>query len=81
MVFKMELTYHEVADKLDTQYIDAKTSGYTLPPGIYEISDIKLMLKSLLPDDKKVNFTFDGIRLRSKLTTNETIKFTNKSFF
>ena len=44
MVFRMELTYHDVADMLDTQYIVAKTTGYTLPPGIYESNVIKLML-------------------------------------
>ena len=81
MVFRMELTYHAVADILDTQYIDAETAGCTLPAGIYESNVIKLMLKSLLPVHKKVNFTFDDIRLRSNLTTNETKKFTTKSFF
>ena len=60
---------------------DASTTGYRLSPGIYEISDIKLMLKSILPDDVKVDFTIDDIRLRSHLSTNNTIKFTKKSFF
>ena len=48
---------------------------------MYEIFDIKLMLKSLLPDDVKVNITINDIRLRSNLTTNKTIRFTKKSFF
>ena len=39
------------------------------------------MLKSLLSGYVKANITSDGIRLRSISTTNETIKFTKKSFF
>ena len=41
------------------KYIDASTAGYTLEPGIYEISDINFMLMSLLPDEVKVNITID----------------------
>ena len=37
---------------------------YTLPPSFYEIGDFNLMLKSLLPDDVKVDITIDDIRLR-----------------
>ena len=39
------------------------------------------MLKSLLPSEKKVNITIVDIILRSKLTTNETLKFKEKSIF
>ena len=38
------------------------------------------MLKSLLPSTIKVNITIDDIRLNSNSTTDETIKFTEKSF-
>ena len=38
MVFRMELTYHEIAEILDTNYIGAKTEGYTLASGIQWIS-------------------------------------------
>ena len=71
MVFRMELTYQEVAVLLDTKYIDAKTIGYIFPPGLYEIFDIKSMLKSLLPDEAEVNITIADIRQRSSLTTNK----------
>ena len=81
MVFRLELTYHEVAEILDTKFIVAKSTGYTFPPGIYEVFDNHLMLKSLLPDDVKVNFTIDDNRLRSNITTNKTIRFTKRSFF
>ena len=39
------------------------------------------MLKSLVPDDVKVNTTNDDIRLRSNSTANETTRFTNKNLF
>ena len=32
MVFKIELTYHENAEILDTKFIDAKSTEYTIPP-------------------------------------------------
>ena len=54
---------------------------YTLAPGVYEIGDINLMLKSLLPDEVEVNITIDDFELKSNLTTNKTIRFTKKSFF
>ena len=77
----MELTYDEVMHLLDTKYTSATSIGYTLPPGIYEISYITLMLKSLLRDDVKVNVTIDDFRLRLSLTTNKTMRFFKKSFF
>ena len=81
MVFRTELTYHEVAEILDTKYNDAKSTGYTLPPGIYKVSVINLIQKSLLLDDVNVNITIDDIKLRSNLTANKTIRLTEKSFF
>ena len=81
MVYRMELTYDEIVVILQTKYIVGSTIGYTLPQGKYEISDINLMLKSLLPDQVKVNITIDNIRLKSKLTNNKAIRFTRKSFF
>ena len=47
----MQLTYHEVAEILNTKYIDAKPTGYTFLPGIYEVSDIIKILKFLLPKE------------------------------
>ena len=66
---------------LDTKYIDAESTGYTFPPGIYEGFDNILILKSSFPDEVNLNFTIDGIRLKSKSTTNKTIRFNEKSFF
>ena len=80
MVYRLQLTYDEIIDILDVKYISGSTIGYTLSPGVYEISDINLMLKSLLPGKVKVNITIDDIRLKSKLNNNKTIRFTKKSF-
>ena len=38
IVFRMELTYSEIAGILDTKYIATSSRRYTLPTGIYEIS-------------------------------------------
>ena len=48
MVYRMELIFDEIVDILDVKYIAASTIGYTKPPRTYEISDINLMIKSLL---------------------------------
>ena len=39
------------------------------------------MLKSFLPNGVKVNISIDDFRLKSKLTTSKTKKFTEKSFY
>ena len=70
----------EVAEILDTKYNDGKSTRYSFPLGTYEVSDINLLLKSLIPNDVKINTTTDDIRLGSNLTTNKTIWFTKKSF-
>ena len=77
----MELTCSEIGVILDNKYIDASSVEYTLKPVIYEISDKNLRIKSLLPHEMKVKITFDDIRLRSNLSTNKTITFTNNKFF
>ena len=58
----MELTYDEIVVILETKHIAGSTIGYTLPQGKNEISDINLMLNSLLPDQVEVNITIDNIR-------------------
>ena len=81
LVFRLQSTYHEIVDTLDVKYIAGSTTGYTLAPGIYKIVDDNFMLKSLLPKEAKIKITVDDLRLKSNLTTNETIKFTDRSFF
>ena len=52
-----------------------------LVPGIYEITDINLKLKSLLPNKVKLKVTIGDIRLKSNLSSHKTKKFRKNSFF
>ena len=77
----MRLSYDEIMDILDLKYIPTKRTGYSLNPGFYEVVDLNNTLKYILPDNVKVNITKDDIRLKSNLKINQTLIFTNKSFF
>ena len=77
----MKTTGEEKMYVLDIKHTSAKSVGYTIQKGIYEVTDDNLMLKSLLPDDLKVNLTIDDFRQRSNLTTHVSMKLTKKLFF
>ena len=62
IVSGMELPNDEIVDLLEIKFVTGPTNGYTLPPGINKDSDRKLMLKSLLPNEVKVNNRNDDIR-------------------
>ena len=81
LVYRMRLSYDEIIDVLDLKYIPTKRTGYSLNPGIYEIVDLDDTLKYILPNNVKVNITIDDIRLKSNLKLNQTLIFTEKSFF
>ena len=70
-----------MVDILDLKYNAGSTKGYTVPPGVSENVDNKVMLKSLLPKEVKVSFTIDDLRLKSRLTTSQTIRCTKKTYF
>ena len=40
MVCRLQLTYDEIVDILDVKYIPGSPIGYTLPPGLYELTDV-----------------------------------------
>ena len=81
VVYRFQLTYDEIMDILDLKYIPTKRTGYSLNPGIYEVIDLNNILKYSLPDKVKVNVIIDDIRLKASLKTDQTIIFTEKSFF
>ena len=81
LVYRMQLTFNEIIDILDLEYIPTKRIGYSLNTGIYEVIDLNNTLKYILPDNVKVTITIDDIRLKSNLKINQTLIFTNKSFF
>ena len=77
----MQLTYDEIMEILDLKYIPTKRIGYSLNPGIYEVVDLNNSLKYIMPDNVKVTVTIDDVRLKSNLKINQTLIFTEKSFF
>ena len=81
LVYRMRLSYDEITDILDLKYIPTKRTGYSLDPGIYEVVDLNNTLKHILPNNVKVNITIDDIRLKSNLKINQTLIFTERSFF
>ena len=81
LVYRLQLTYDEIMNILDLKYVPTKRTGYSLNPGIYEVVDLNNLLKNISPNNVKVNITIDDIRLKSNLKTNQTLLFTNKSFF
>ena len=81
LVYRMQLSYDEIIDVLDLKYIPTKRTGYSLNIGIYEVIDLNNTLKYILPDNVKVTITIDDIRLKSNLKINQTLIFTEKSFF
>ena len=80
MVNRVQLTYNGIMYVLDKKYSHPKRTGYTLPPGIYQLTDIKTTLKYILPNIVKVNVTIDDFRLKSSLKINQTLTFTKRSF-
>ena len=81
LVYRMRLSYDEIMDILDLKYIPTKRTGYSLNPDIFEVVDLNNTLKHILPNNVKINITIDDIRLKSNLGINQTLLFTEKSFF
>ena len=81
LVYRMRLSYDEILDILDLKYIPTKRTGYTLNPGIHEVIVLDNTLKHILPHNVKVNITIDDFRLKSNLKINQTLIFTERSFF
>ena len=81
LVYRMQLTYNEIIDKLDLEYIPSKRIGHSLSLSIYEVELLNNTLKHILPDNVKVSVTIDNIKLKSKSKINQTLIFTENSFF
>ena len=81
LVYRIRLSYDEIMNTLNLKYIPTKRTGYSLDPGIYEVVDLNKTLKFILPNNVKVNITIDDIRLKSNIKINQTVIFTEKSFF
>ena len=81
MVYRLQLSYDEIIDIFDLKCIPTKRIGYSLKPNIYQIGDINNTLKNILPDNVKISVTIDEKIYKTNLKTNQTLIFTNKSFF
>ena len=81
LVYRMQLTYDEIINKLDLKYIPTKRIGYSIEPNIYNVVDINKTLKNVLHDNVKIIITIDERKYKTDLKINQTLIFTNKSFF
>ena len=77
----MQLTYDEIIDILDLNYIPTKRMGHSIEPNIYIVVDLNNTLKNILPDNVKISVTIDEKKYKSNLKINQTLRFTDKSFF
>ena len=73
MLYRMGLTYE--------LWINWTITNIVGSLGIYQKSDLNLMLNTLIPNEVKVNNKIDDIIQRLNLTTTKTKKFTKKPFF
>ena len=81
MVYRFRLTYDEIMDILDLKYIPAKRMGFSIEPNIYSVVDLNRTLKNILPNNVKIGITIDERKYKTDLKINQTLIFTNKSFF
>ena len=81
LVYRFKLTYDEIMDILDLKYIPTKRTGYSIEPNIYNVVDLNKTLKNILPNNVKLDVTIDERKYKTDLKINQTLIFTNKSFF
>ena len=81
LVYRFKLTYDEIMDILDLKYIPTQRTGYSIEPNIYNVVDLNKTLKNILPDNVKINISIDERNYKTDLEINQTLIFTNKSFF
>ena len=77
----MQLTYNEIINILDLKNIPTKRMGYSIEPNIYNVVDLTKTLKNILPNNIKINVSIDERKYKTNLEINQTLIFTNKSFF
>ena len=81
LVCEMQLTYNEIIDILDLKYISTKRIGYSIEPNIYNVVELNKTLKNILANNVKMDFSIDERKYKTDLKINQTLIFTNKSFF
>ena len=81
LVYRIQLTYDESINILDLKYIPTKRIGCSIEPNIYNVVDLNKTFKNVLPNNKKINVSIDERKYKTDLNINQTLIFTNKSFF
>ena len=81
LVYRFRLTYDEIIDILDLKYIPTKRKGYSIEPKIYNVVDLNKTLKNILPNNVKIDINIDERKCKTDLKINQTLIFTNNSFF
>ena len=81
LVYRMQLTYNEIINTLDLKFIPTKRMGYSIEPNICNVVDLNETLKNILPNNIKINVSIDERKYKTDLKINQTLIFTNKSFF
>ena len=81
MVYRFRLTYDEIIDILDLKNVPTKRIGYSIQPNIYNVMDLNKTLKSILPNNVKIDITIDERKYKTDLKISQMLIFTNKSFF
>ena len=81
LVYRMQLTYNEIIDILDSEYVPTKRMGYSIEPNIYNVVDLNKTLKKISPNNIKINVSIDERKYKTDLKINQTLIITNKNFF
>ena len=81
LVYRMQLTYDEIINILDLKYIPTKRIGYSIEPNIINVVDLNKTFKNILSNNIKINVSIDERKYKTDLKINQTLIFTNKSFF
>ena len=67
LIYRMQITYNEIIDILDLEYIPTKRIGYSIEPNTYKAVDLNNTLKNILPDNVKISVTIDERKYKSNL--------------
>ena len=81
MVYRFQLTYDEIIDILDLKYIPTKRMGYSIEPNIYNVVDLNETFENILSNNVKIKVSIYERKYKTDLKINQTLIFTNKSFF
>ena len=72
MVCRIQLTYDETINMLDTICIPTKRIGFSQKPDIHQLGDINSTFKKNLPYNLEINVSVDERKNKSNLKNNQT---------